>query len=76
MTSGQCNVMRKQLCEIFISRSNLIVRGYGPDTYFEYVCTVTWTWGFGDMTLGQGHLVVKHPWVMDNNCVKNYQDPT
>ena len=28
----------------------------------------------GDMTWGQQSLT--HPWVMDNNCVKYYQDPT
>ena len=32
----------QQLCEI-LSRSNLAVRGYGPDTDFQYVCTVTLT---------------------------------
>ena len=41
----------KQLCEI-LSRSNLAVRSYGPDTDFRYMCTVTLTW---DMTLVQGH---------------------
>ena len=36
----------------------------------------------GDMTLGQGLCggggikVMTHPWVMDNNCVKYYLDPT
>ena len=41
----------QQLCEI-ISRSNLAVRSYGPDTDYGYVCTLTLT---SDMTLGQGH---------------------
>ena len=41
----------QQLCEI--SRSNLAVRSYGPDTDFQYMCTVTLA--LGDMTLGQGH---------------------
>ena len=41
--------------------------GYG----FGYVCTVTitseiWPWV----------KVMTHPWVMDNNCVKYYPDPT
>ena len=38
----------QQLCEI-LSRSNMAVRSYGPDTDFGYVCTVTltlevWPW--------------------------------
>ena len=32
----------QQLCEI-LSRSNMAVRSYGPDTEFGYVCTVTLT---------------------------------
>ena len=32
----------QQFCEI-LSRSNLAVRSYGPDTDFLYVCTVTLT---------------------------------
>ena len=32
----------QQLCEI-LSRSNLAVMIYGPDTDFQYVCTVTLT---------------------------------
>ena len=32
----------QQLCEI-LSRSNMAVRSYGPDTDFGYVCTVTLT---------------------------------
>ena len=32
----------EQLCEI-LSRSNLAVRSYGPDTDFQYMCTVTLT---------------------------------
>ena len=38
------------LCEI-LSRSNLTVRRYGPDTDFGYVCTVTLTL---EMTFGHG----------------------
>ena len=30
----------QQLCEI-LSRSNIAVRSYGPDTDVRYVCTVT-----------------------------------
>ena len=60
----------KQLFEI-LSRSNMVVMSYGPDTAFGYVCTVTltlevWSWV----------KVMTHPWVMDNNCVKYYPDPT
>ena len=32
----------QQLCEI-LSRFNLAMRSYGPDTDFGYVCTVTFT---------------------------------
>ena len=32
----------QQLCEI-LSRSNMVVRSYGPDTGFGYACTVTLT---------------------------------
>ena len=32
----------QQLCEI-LSRSNMAVRSYCPDTEFGYVCNVTWT---------------------------------
>ena len=58
------------MCEI-LSRSNLAVRRYGPDKYFRYMCTVTltlerWPWV----------KVMTHPWVMDNNSVKYYPDPT
>ena len=61
---------KKQLREI-ISRSNLAVRSYGPDTDFGYVCTVT-------LTLEKWPLVkfMTHPWVMDNNCVKYYPNST
>ena len=54
----------QQLWEI-LSRSNVAVKSYGPDTEFGYVCTVTlilevWPWVN----------VMTHPWGMDNNCVK------
>ena len=60
----------QQLCEI-LSRSNMTVKSYGPDIDFVYKCTVTlaleiWPWV----------KVMTHPWVMDNNCVKFYPDPT
>ena len=45
MTLGQGHdtplVHGQQLCEI--SRSNMAMRSYGPDTDFGYVCTVTLT---------------------------------
>ena len=41
----------QQFCEI-LSRSNLAVRSYGPDTDFEYV---HYDLDLGDMTLGQDH---------------------
>ena len=60
----------QQLCEI-LSRSNLAVRSYGPDTDFQYVCTVTLT-----LEIWPWVKVMTHPWVMDNNCVKLYPDRT
>ena len=59
----------QQLCEI-LSRSNLAVRSYGPDTDFGYVCMVTLT-----LEIWPCVTVMTHPWVMDNNCVKYYPDP-
>ena len=44
---------------------------YNLDTDFQYVCTVTVTlkiWPFV--------MVIAQPWVMDNNCVKHYPEPT
>ena len=61
---------RQWVCEI-LSRSNLTVRWYGPDTDFRYMCTVTLT-----LEIWQWIKVMTHPWVMDNNCVKYYPDPT
>ena len=58
------------MCEIS-SRSNLAVRNYGPDTDFRYMCTVTLT-----LEIWLWVKVMTHPWVVDNNCVKYYQDPT
>ena len=34
----------QQLC-VILSRSNMAVRRYGPDTDFGYVCTMTFTLG-------------------------------
>ena len=43
---------------------------YGPETDFGYVCTVT-------LTLEVAWVkVMTHPWVMNNNYVKYYPDPT
>ena len=42
----------QHLCEI-LSRSNMVVKSYGPNTYSGYVCTVTLT--FEIMTLGHSH---------------------
>ena len=60
----------QQLCEI-LSRSNMAVRSYGPDTELRYVCTVTltldvWLW----------IKVLMYPWDMDNNCVNFFPDRT
>ena len=60
----------QQLCEI-LSRSNLAVRSYGPDTDFRYVSTVTLTKEIWPVVK-----VMTHPWFIDNNCVKYYPDPT
>ena len=43
----------QQLCEI-ISRSNLAVRSYGPDTDFGHAC-VYCDLDIRDMILGKGH---------------------
>ena len=61
---------RQTLCEI-LSRSNFAVRSYGPDMDFQYVCTVTLT-----LEIWPWVKVMTYPWVMDNNCVKYYSDPT
>ena len=53
----------QQLCEI--SRSNLAVRSYCPNTDFSYICTVTLT-----LEILPWVKVMTDPWVMDNNCVK------
>ena len=60
----------QQLCEI-ISRYNYAVRSYGPDTDLGYVCTVILT-----LEIWPWVKVMTHPWVMDNECVKYYPDPT
>ena len=63
----------KQLFQI--SRSNIIVRSYGPDTGFATLYECTWTltvkiWSSLKV------LTYRYSWVMDNNCLKYYPDPT
>ena len=60
----------QQLGEI-LSRSNLAMRFYGPDTDFMYVCTVTLA-----LKIIPWVKVMTHLWVMDNNYVKLYPDWT
>ena len=67
----------QQFCEL-LSRSNLALKSYGPDTDFQSlwpghgfpVCLtltlVIWPWV----------KVITHPWAMDNKCVKYYPDLT
>ena len=53
------------------------VKSYDPDTHI--LLCVHFDLDLGGMTLGQGHdtpLVMTHPLVMDNTCVKYYPDPT
>ena len=60
----------KKWCKI-LSRSNMAVRSWGPDTILGYVCNVTLT-----LEIWSWVTVMIYPWVMDNNCVKYYSDPT
>ena len=57
MTLGQGHAIllshEQQLCEI-LSRSNVSVRSYGPNTYIFRVC-VYCDIDLGDMTLSPGH---------------------
>ena len=61
----------QQLCEIILSRSNMTVRSYGPDTDFRYVCTMTLT-----LVIWPWVKAMTHPWIMDNKCVIYNLDPT
>ena len=74
MTLGQghCTsfVHGKYLCEI-LSKSNMALRSYGPNTDFGYVCTVTLT-----LEIWPWIEVMTHLWDMDNNCVKYYPERT
>ena len=58
----------QQLCEI-LSRFNLAVRSYGPDTDFGNMCTVTF-----NLEIWPWVKVVTRTWIMDNNCAKYYPD--
>ena len=49
----------------------MAVRSWGPDTILGYVYNVTLT-----LEIWPWVTVMIHPWVMDNNCVKYYPDPT
>ena len=60
-----------QQLSTILSRSHLAVRTYGPDTDFEYVCTVTLT-----LEIWPWVKVMTYPWVIDNNCVKYHPDQT
>ena len=62
----------QELCEI-LSRSDMAVRSYSPDTDFGYmfVCTVTLI-----LEIWSCVKVMTRPWFMDNTCVKRYPDPT
>ena len=55
-----------RLCDI-LSRSNIAVRSYDPDTVFRYMCTVTLT-----LEILPWPKVMAHHWVMESNCV-NYK---
>ena len=59
----------QQVCEI-LSRSNLAARSYSPDTDLG-MCTVTL-----NLEICPSVKVMTHPWVMDDNCVKYYQEQT
>ena len=57
-------------CKI-LSRPNIVVNSYDPDTNFGYVSTVTFT-----LMILPCVKVTIHHCVMNNNCLKYYQDPT
>ena len=54
-----------------VERSNMTIMSYGSDTNFRHVCNVTLT-----LEVWPCCKVMTCPWVMDNSCVKYYQDPT
>ena len=60
----------QQSCEI-LSRSNLEMRSYGPDTDFWNVCPVTLISEIWPLVK-----VMAHPSVIDNKCVKYYPHQT
>ena len=57
------------VCEL-LSRSNLTVRSYGPDTDLGYASTLTFT-----LEIWPWSKVMAHPWVMDDYSMKYYSDP-
>ena len=56
----------QQLCEI-LSRSHLAARSYGPDTDFQYMCTVTLN--LEDTLLGHGQHLCE---ILSNLAVRSY----
>ena len=62
--------VKMQSCKVS-STSNMTVKSYRSDTDFGYVCTLTLT-----IEMWPWVKVMTHPWVMDNNCVWYYPDPT
>ena len=49
----------------------MVARSYGPDTDLRFVFTVSLT-----LEIWPWVKFMTHPWVMDNDCVKYYPDPT
>ena len=60
----------QHVCEI-LSRSNIAVKSYGPETDFWYVTSVNST-----LEIWPWLKVMTNPKTMDNNHVKYYPDPT
>ena len=54
----------QQLCDI-LSKSSFIVESYDPDRDYDYVCSMTLI-----LETRPWFKAMKHPWVMDNNCMK------
>ena len=59
----------QQCCKILFT-FYLAVTSYYPDTDFGYVCNLTLT-----LEIWHWVKVMKHPWIIDNTCVKYYPDP-
>ena len=60
----------QQLCEI-LSRFKMGVRSYGPDTDFQYICTLTLT-----LEISPWVKIIIDPLVKDNKSVKYYSNQT